>query len=107
MFMNEYEVERARDKYRGTEPLGEATEVLANLMWWTNSNSDGWPYWQAPRKAAARLVALIQSVEAGPWGQRRDEETITAAEVRRTYAPIKAFLTKRGVDHAVIFGGAQ
>lgn len=100
LFMNEFEVDRAVDQYVvGSDDfpnLSAAVQTLDNLVNWTNCNSDGWPYWSAPCKAAKNLQALITGVD------RFDPKDVTAAEVRKALSPVKAFRTKRGADFVVV-----
>lgn len=91
-FMNMYEVDDAVDRYRNHPTLGPATETLRNLVNFTNNVSDGWAYWPKPARAAAKLMELI---EGDRFSDRfTDREDVTAAQVRKTYTPIKAFLTR-------------
>lgn len=98
MWMNEYDVEDAlrRVDPEETPNLAGAVIALANLVSWTNSNSDGWPYWAKPGNAAKSLQALIQGVD------RYDPQDVTAAQVTKALSPVKAFLTRQGVDHSVL-----
>jgi len=92
-FLNEHEVEDAARQRAGHPTLGPATATLANLVRWANDNSDGWAYWPKPCRAAARLQALIDG--DGSWeGRYGDRPEVTAADVRKTYGPIKALLTR-------------
>jgi hypothetical protein len=56
LFMNEHEVREAAHRYRAHPTLGPATRTLAALVEWTNCNSDGWPYWPKPCRAARALA---------------------------------------------------
>ena len=103
--MNEYEIENALCllKQDGTPNLARAATVLDQLKEWTNAHSDGWPYWQKPKRASAKLQALVQDgVRRGRAGNYTDA---TREEVARAFTPIKAFLTRQKVDHREIFGG--
>jgi hypothetical protein len=110
MWMNEHEVEEAADLYgeRSYEypNLYAGARVLYTLMRWTNDNSDGWPYWQKPARAADALMTLLHSKDyALRFGHDRignPLEDITAAELTRVLSPIKAFLTRQGVDHSAV-----
>lgn len=96
--MNEYEIEEALVRFnRGDTPnLGRGAFVLARLATWTNRNSDGWPYWQKPARAADRLMSLLTGAD------RFDPVDVSEADLKRAVSPIKAFLTRQGVDHAVL-----
>lgn len=110
MWMNEGEVEDAADLFtrmgeRQGEPMPncvKGAEILQRLVKWTNRNSDGWPYWNAPAKAATKLMDLLH--EKGLEYRRSSDvvDDITDAELKKAVVPIKTFLTKRGVDHAEI-----
>lgn len=101
MFLNEYEIEEMKLRLDPTDTpnLAAGAQALYLLMQWTNENSDGWPYWSLPAKAAHRLMELLQAAD------RFDPRDCSEAELRKACTPIKAFLTKRGVDHAAIFAG--
>jgi len=70
-------------------------------MDWTNSHSDGWPYWPKPSRAAARLQELIQG--DGSWFYSEQlADTVTASEYRAALRPIKAFRTRHGADFDIV-----
>jgi hypothetical protein len=98
-FWNEYDVEqalrRATNPDRPTRLRGIL--VVLRLMNWTNANSDGWAYWPKPVRAANRLMELLDS------GDRWEPEDVEPKDLRKACAPIKAFLTRQGVDHDIIF----
>ena len=100
MWMNEYDVEDACAMWANHPTLGPATQTLRNLVDMTNHNSDGWPYWKKPANAAKKLMELIQTATNTKrgWGRydTRDFKDPTAAEIRKAYAPIKAFITRMG-----------
>jgi hypothetical protein len=105
MWMNESEVERAVHLFseRSETPnLGKGADVLYELMDWTNGNSDGWPYWQKPSRAAAKLMDILQAAMLAYYNAK--VEDITEKQLRAALSPIKAFLTRQGVDHSEIFG---
>ena len=74
-----------------------ANTTLGNLVVWTNCNSDGWAYWPKPCRAASRAIALIEST-TNQENERRSREDATAAETTAALKPIKAFLTRQGVQ---------
>lgn len=95
MWMNEYDIDDAvRRTSADTERpnLRTAVGILDRLKDWTNSHSDGWPYWRAPAKAAAKLMALTHYRAAG-YGRQTDD--ISDAELKAAITPIKSFLTKQ------------
>ena len=83
--MNEYDIARNVVRYHQHVALGPATKFLEAYMREVNAHSDGWPYWSAPVKAAAKLMTVI---ELG--------EPATIADVRKALIPIKSFMTRRG-----------
>lgn len=89
LFMNEYEIEDAAERYIDHPTLGPATQTLADLCHLANRVSDGWTYWPAPVRAAQMLMALI------PSRYDRTPTNPSAAAVRRAYGPINGFLTRR------------
>lgn len=97
--LNEYEVDDAVRRFNATDTpnLKLAADRLKRLVDWTNRNSDGWPYWGGPSNASTRLQELIH--KAG----RIDPVDISPADLAAACRPIKAFLTKQGVDHGVVF----
>ncbi len=101
-FMNGYEIEDAAARYRAHPILGPATRTLLNLRDAANSNSDGWAHWPKPARAAARLMDLIE--RDGTARYRFDDERadVTTAELRKAYAPIKAFRTRSGIHFDIV-----
>ncbi len=83
-FMNEYDIEDSVARYRSHAVLGPATRFLNAYKDEVNAHSDGWPYWSAPVKAAAKLIELIEKGAA------------TEQELAKALSPIKAFMTRRG-----------
>lgn len=104
MWMNEYDIE---DALRLTATLElpvarRGAEILSRLKDWTNGNSDGWPYWGKPAKAADKLMTALQS--AIDASRRGDDVDVTEAQLKTALTPIKAFLTRQGVEHSKILG---
>ncbi len=98
-YMNRYELERAAMTFPPeTYPnLARANLTVMRLANWADRNSDGWAYWPKPARAANKLMELLQT--ADPW----EPVDITGAELRKASAPIKAFLTRQGINHDLIF----
>jgi hypothetical protein len=96
MFMNEYEIDDALARAEGNTVQLAAARTLANLRDCANANSDGWAYWPKPSRAATRLCGLLERVRRG------DGETITRSEVRKAYTPIRAFLTRSGLQCEIV-----
>lgn len=102
MWMNEYDIEDAVRQFRGDPVLGAGAQTLANLVEWTNANSDGWPYWQKPARAADRLMSLIQDEQRALRGGPALDEVAVKALYKKALVPIKAFRTRQGADFAII-----
>lgn len=103
-FMNESDIDDAlyQTEMQRLPNLHQGAEVLAHLRDWANMNSDGWHSWPKPARAADKLMALIEGAELFR-GRRQD---VTAAQLKATLSPIKAFLTRAKVsdeDRAAIF----
>lgn len=82
--------------------LHRAAEVLVNLRDWTNANSDGWPYWNKPSRASARLQGTLQHMSS-TFYRGGEPADITDSELVRLCVPVKSFLTRQEVDHSVVF----
>ena len=102
--MNEYEIENALCllKQDGTPNLARAATVLDQLKEWTNAHSDGWPYWQKPKRASAKLQALLE--DARRRGRAGDYADVPGPELAKALTPIRSFLTRQGADHTEVFG---
>jgi hypothetical protein len=85
-FMNEADVEAAWRKHEQHPVLGPATKTLANLVSMVNATSDGWPYWRAPSRGAARLTDLIDQFDGGA--------DVTEADYKRALTQLKAWRTR-------------
>lgn len=105
LFMNTWDIAEAQARFRAarTPELAKAVHILSTLEKWTNAHSDGWAYWPKPARAANALMTLIQGVDV----YQLHVHDVTAAEVRKACQPIRAFLTRQGVDHTVIFGAQR
>jgi hypothetical protein len=97
LFMNEWEIGEARDRWARHPALGPATRFLDAFKNEVNRHSDGWPYWSAPVKAAGKLMTLILDSEKAARERGLAElSSPELAAVRKALAPIKAFMTRRG-----------
>lgn len=102
MWMNEYEIEQMLRRFDEDTNLMRGARTLYRLMRWTNSHSDGWPYWQKPSRAATRLMKLLQAKDA-EYRRTGDVADVDYKELQKTLTPIKAFLTREGVAHSEVF----
>lgn len=103
--MNEYDIEEAVCLFQqdSTPNLARGAQVLDRLKDYTNRNSDGWPYWQKPKRASAKLQALLE--DARRRGRAGDYADAPGPELAKALTPIRSFLTRQGADHTEIFGG--
>jgi hypothetical protein len=91
--MNEYDIVDAVRRWSYDPVLGPATRTLHHLMRAVNSNSDGWPYWQAPRRASKMLQALVTEPP-------KDREAQKLA-YKRALTPLKRFRTAKGIHFEI------
>jgi hypothetical protein len=84
----------------GTPNLVRSARIMAALVEFADNNSDGWAYWQAPRRASARLADVL-GLSLNAYYRGAEIADITEADLRDLCKPIKAFLTKRGIDHGM------
>ena len=84
-FMNEYDIEVAQRRNANHPVLSRASRFLGILKEEVNEHSDGWAYWAAPVRAAAKLMTLVESQDA------------TEAQFKAALSPIKSFYTRRGI----------
>lgn len=103
--MNEYEIEDALRWFDEEDQpnLIHAARVLYRLMRWTNGRSDGWPYWQKPRRASAKLQRLVLDGREANRGNYGDLTDVTEAQLKATFTPIKALLTREKAAHSEVF----
>ena len=98
-FMNDYDIRFAIQRFtRANKPNRLAAAIVVfRLAEWTDSHSDGWPYWPKPRRAADRAMAAIES-RTNAENDAQEREDITDAELAAAVRPIKAFLTRHGAS---------
>lgn len=101
-FMNDYDIERALQRYAWHPILGPAASTLANLAEWANSHSDGWAYWPKPARSAARLMEMIERDGTATYIFDDERADVTEAEYRKALAPIKAFRTRMSADFEIV-----
>lgn len=89
LFMNEYEIDEAVRRYAPDTTQGRGARFLAAYRDEVNAHSDGWPYWSAPVRAAAKLMRLLT------W-KREQANDVTETELHKALTPIKSFYTRRG-----------
>lgn len=96
MWMNEYDIAEAVERFAHDPVLGPAARFLEAFKDEVNSHSDGWPYWTPPSKAASKLMALLHGQLWAGMGAYPRLPAATAADVRAAVRPIKAFMAHRG-----------
>ena len=98
-FANDFDIFTFQRRFRDDPVLGPASQTLANLRDWTNRHSDGWAYWPLPVRAANQLITLLEA------GMKADREGrphgFTGADLRKAYAPIRAFRTRYARKHGI------
>ena len=96
-WMNQGEIEGAAKAEHACPNVRKGVRLLLKLMEAVNEQSDGWPYWNPPSKAAAKLQDLLQS--AGNDNGRMPlyygtRTTISEKDLTKAFAPIRAFVTR-------------
>jgi hypothetical protein len=91
LFMNEWDIEEAVNRFRQHPTLGPAARFLRDFKNEVNSHSDGWPYWSPPVHACKQLIQLFPSNPYQPVSKE-----VTRKDVLKALAPIKSFMTRRG-----------
>lgn len=97
--MNEHDIADRVQQYAAHPILGPATRTLENLMHWTNSHSDGWPYWNKPSRAAERLMVLIEGERLSRFDDERKD--VTEDAYKKALVPLKAFRTRQKADFRI------
>ena len=99
MFLNEFEVKNLAYAFESDTPnLQRLAKVLERLVNWTNRNSDGWPYWPVPARAAANLMEVLNSAYS-EFLKGNTVEDVTEEDVRDLLRPVKSMLTRVGGKH--------
>jgi hypothetical protein len=93
-FMNTWEIDAALERYGEHSTLGPATRTLASLRDAADAHSDGWCYWPAPCRAAAKLIELIERADSRRLDGGHEP---TSAELSAAYRPLKSFRTRSGL----------
>jgi hypothetical protein len=90
MWMNQSEIEWAAQQTHKCPNVTKGVKLLLRLMQAVNEQSDGWPYWRAPAKAAEKLMTLLQTAGNLQFGTHG---TITDADFRKAITPIRTMVT--------------
>lgn len=97
MFMNEPEIKGAAQAQHDCPNVRKGVWLLLKLMQAVNAQSDGWPYWSAPVKAAEKLMTLLQTAGNLAYGTHGKIET---AALRKAITPIRTMATHQKVVQA-------
>jgi hypothetical protein len=103
MWMNEGEIEQAIERFQSHPVLGKGARFLGAFRDEVNNHSDGWPYWQAPAKAAEKLMTLLHGHLFAGMGAYPRLAAPTEADLKEAIAPIKAFYTRHGTKAGMQF----
>jgi hypothetical protein len=90
--MNEHEIRLWASRNHACPNVRRGIKLLLRLMESVNAQSDGWAYWEAPRKAAKNLEELLKTA-GNPFHDTQGK--ITAAQLRKAVAPIRAMVTRQ------------
>lgn len=94
-YMNDYDLYFARQRFtRATCPNRLALAIVVdNLREWADTVSDGWAYWQKPKRAADKAMSLIEST-TNAANDEQERHDVSDEEMLAAVRPIKAFLTR-------------
>ena len=96
LFFNESQIQEMAHRAQSNPELAPFGKIALRYVEIVNSNSDGWPYWKAASKSAARFLQSLHKLTM-PHYYRYNEPMPSIAELRKSLAPMKALLTKRGL----------
>lgn len=96
LFFNEYEIQEMAHRAQTNPELAPFGKIALRYVEIVNSNSDGWAYWKAASKSAARFLQSLHKLTM-PHHYRYNESMPTTADLRKALSPMKALLTKRGL----------
>lgn len=101
-FMSEDEIDQMLYRFDDETNLIEGARTLYRLKEWTNNNSDGWPYFSKPAQAAKGLMMMLTEADTSQrWGEPTKD--VERSVLNATFRPIKAFLTRQGVEYSAVF----
>jgi hypothetical protein len=90
MFMNQMEIEWAASQAHSCPNVRKGVRLLLRLMQSVNEQSDGWHSWPAPSRSCEKLQELLKTAGNLQYGTRG---SITAADLKKAIAPIRAMVT--------------
>jgi hypothetical protein len=89
-WLNQSDIEGMAERRHACPNVRKGVKLLYVLMQAVNDQSDGWPYWSAPSRAAARLMELLDD-RANPF--RGPSRTMTEQELKAAVTPIRRMVT--------------
>lgn len=89
--MNDTDIAMAMSRNANHPVLGYASKFLKSFQEQVNDHSDGWSYWQAPVRAASKLMTLVQSSDG------------SELQLSQALAVIKSFYTRKGYSAGMEF----
>jgi hypothetical protein len=95
MRMNDHDIDQAWQRWSEHPVLGPAIRTVANVRDMANQNSDGWAYWQAPAKACAGLMELIERDGTARYAHDSERADATVEEYKRALRAVKSFRTRQ------------
>lgn len=102
MFANDLDIHMWQQRHNaatGRPMAGALADNIAALADWANDNSDGWAHWPKPSRAAAGAMRLLFDLDADlrrAWSDKPAD--LTRADVTKALRPVRAFLTRHGVN---------
>ncbi len=90
MWMNQNDIECGYRNRHACPNVAKGFRLLYRLMQAVNDQSDGWAYWQAPGKAAEKLMDLLRTA-GNLWYDTHG--TITDAQLKAAITPIRRMVT--------------
>jgi hypothetical protein len=97
MWMNQADIEWAASQRHSCPNVRKGLRLLLRLMQAVNEQSDGWPYWKAPSRAAEKLQTLLQTAGNLNHGTHG---TITPAQLKAAITPIRVMVKRQKVVQA-------
>jgi len=101
-WMNDYEIQDAQRRFAQDPIIGPVCNFLAAFADEVNSNSDGWHSWPLPAHAASSLMGLVQKAKDNSRNSMPGQVPVTVEDVKKAMAPIKAFMTRRGLKAGMV-----
>ena len=92
MFMNQPEIEFAASRQHACPNVTKGIKLMLRLVEAVNAQSDGWAYFPAPSRSCEKLQELVKTAGNLNHGTHG---TITADQLKKAVAPIRAMVTRQ------------